>query len=88
MKMAAIIVDVPNENRRIESVWVFISEDEEGEGVCCAPLAGFPAAPLICSDEKRLSYLRQIAKGMVKLFPSKRIKLIKLTTRVDIEEIT
>lgn len=72
---------------RIDSVYLFVASDETGEGVCGAPLLGpGTMVPLIAADEKRLASIRPVAEMMVREFGQK-IKLIKFTTREEIEDI-
>jgi len=80
--------DPDNRGLRIDSVWVFISSDHTGEGVCAAPIEpGVPSVPLIAADEARLESLRPIAKRLAAT-TAKTIKLIRLTVREDLEIIT
>ncbi|MHC2583640.1 hypothetical protein ACVI1J_004143 [Bradyrhizobium diazoefficiens] len=77
----------PNE-RRIDAVWAFISMDEGGEGLCAGPLMG-PGSlvPLIAADEVRLKLLLPWARGIAQA-SGKAIKLVKLSHREDIMEIS
>lgn len=72
---------------RIDAVWMWISTDETGEGVLGAPLLG-PGTllPLIAADEARLTSIRPWAQKIAEAKGIK-VKLIKLTTREEIEEI-
>ncbi|MCP3471445.1 hypothetical protein NLM33_18890 [Bradyrhizobium sp. CCGUVB1N3] len=77
----------PNELRRIDAVWAFISSDETGEGLCAAPLMG-PGTliPLIAADEERLKLCLPWARWIAAM-SGKTIKLIKLSQRAEIMEI-
>lgn len=80
--MSTIIHD-PENKFKIESVWVFISEDEKGEGVCGVAMGkDMPMMPLIAADEKRLASLKPIAAEISK-HTKKKVKLIRLTTRIE-----
>lgn len=81
------VIHDPKNTFKIESLYAFISEDETGEGLCGAPMLGMGSMPLIAADEARLESLRSIAKQLAKM-TKKKIKLIKLTSRVDLEEIS
>jgi hypothetical protein len=77
----------PNEQLRIDEVWMFISVDETGEGVCAGPLMG-PGSmvPLIAADEARLKSLIPIARQLAR-DSGKQVKLIKLSGRTDLMTI-
>lgn len=79
------VVHDPKNTFKIKSVWAFISEDEGGEGLVGAPMMGMGTMPLIAADEARLKDLKPLAREVAKL-TKKKIKLIKLTMREDIEE--
>lgn len=80
-----IINDPPN-TLKIDSVWLFISQDADGnEGLVAATL-GQLFTPLIAADKERLDQLRSIALESSKL-TKKKIKLIRLTAREEIEVI-
>jgi hypothetical protein len=77
----------PNEQLRIDEVYLFISVDETGEGVCGAPLMGPDTlVPLIAADkarmESRIPIARQIARAS-----GKQVKLIKLSQRDELMTI-
>lgn len=76
-----------NTQRRIDTVWLFISCDENGEGVAAVPMLG-PGSlvPLFAADEARLKSLIPIARYLARE-SGLRIKLIKLTERREIMEI-
>jgi hypothetical protein len=84
--MTTIIHDAPNHLDRIDACWMVISTDDTGEGLCAAPMSGV-TLPLIACDEKRLADIIRIAEHMAKIFPHRKMKLIKLTTREDVREI-
>ncbi|MGY8661749.1 hypothetical protein Q3C01_05190 [Bradyrhizobium sp. UFLA05-109] len=77
----------PNELRRIDAVWAFISSDETGEGLCAGPLMG-PGTliPLVAADEVRLQSLLPWARWIAQA-SGKAIKLVKLSHREEIMEI-
>jgi hypothetical protein len=88
MKEPVIVLAPPNEQLRIDEVWLFISVDETGEGVCGAPLAG-PGSlvPLIAADEARLKSLIPIARQVARA-SGKQVKLIKLSQRTELLTIS
>jgi hypothetical protein len=72
---------------RITSVWAVVSVDpvDGNEGVAAAEVAGI-MMPLIAADEKRLEVIVPIAKA-IKAGTGLRLKLVKFTTREEVEEI-
>jgi hypothetical protein len=79
-----VILAPPNEQLRIDEVWLFVSVDETGEGVCAAPLMGAGSlVPLIAADEARLKSLIPIARQIARE-SGKRVKLIKLSQRTEL----
>ena len=79
------VIHDPGNTHRIDNVWVFVSRDENGnEGVIAAPTA-LGVMPLIAADSERLESLRPLAKSLVDKVPGKKVALIKLTTREEIE---
>jgi hypothetical protein len=83
-----VVLAPPNQQLRIDGVYLFVSVDETGEGVCAAPLMG-PGSlvPLIAADEARLKSLIPVARNLAKI-TSLKIKLIKFTAREEIMDIT
>lgn len=79
-----VILAPPNQQLRIDEVWMFISVDETGEGVCAAPLMGPDSmVPLIAADEARLKSMIPIAWAIARE-SGKQIKLIKLSQRTEL----
>ena len=76
----------PNTQQRIDEVYMFVSVDETGEGVCAAPI-GDSVMPLIAADEARLKNLIPIARHLSKL-SGKTVKLIKLSQRTELMTIS
>ena len=73
---------------RIDAIYAFVSVDEDGnEGVCAMPLPGLGPVPMIAADAARLKSLIPMAEKLAKLSGIK-IRLIKLTTRKEIREIS
>lgn len=78
--------DPGNYLAKIENIWAALSVDEGGEGVVAAPLApGMLSVPLIAADEARLKSIVPLAKRMATMF-GKKMRLVKFTTREEIEE--
>lgn len=71
----------PNKLLRIDEVYLFVSVDQHGEGVCAAPL------PLIAADKERLASIIPVARMLAKR-SGRKIKLIKFTMREELMEIT
>jgi hypothetical protein len=84
-----IIHDAPNHLEKIDAVWMVVSVDENGnEGMVAAPIGPDRVTmPLIAADEARLKSIIPMAEHMAKLFPWKKMRLIKLTTREEVMEI-
>jgi hypothetical protein len=78
--------DEPNHLPRIESVWLFISQDEGGEGVCAAPMGQYGMMPLIAADPARLASMVGFARQLASM-TGKTIRLIRLTAREELEVI-
>jgi hypothetical protein len=70
---------------KINSVWLFISEDETGEGIIGATIGGV-FMPFVAADEKRLESLRGHAR-MIAQASGRKVKLIRMTTREEIGDI-
>ena len=73
---------------KITEVYVFASVDEGGEGVVgqVVDILGREVfMPFVCADKKRMESLKPLAKQIAK-DTGKKIKLIRLNTREDIEE--
>jgi len=80
-----MIIDPPNHIQRITAVWAAISADETGEGICAVNSNG-TWMPLLAADEKRLEWIVDQARTLAKM-TGKRIKIIKLTSRIEVMEI-
>lgn len=79
-----MIVHDPKNKLRIDEIYLFVSQDEDGnEGIISFP-SKIGQLPLIAADKARLDSLRPAAISMKKLTP-KKIVLIKFTTREEIE---
>lgn len=74
---------------RIDKVWMFVSVDATGEGVCAFPMPGSEmlSVPMIAADESNLDNLKKVARMLVDRYGI-TIKLIELHTRTDIETYT
>lgn len=84
-----LIHNPPNNLPRIDSVWAAVSVDEHGEGLCAVMTPG-GWVPLIAADEARLKDIREWAKQLARTraYTGKTIRLIRLTTREELEVIT
>ncbi|MEH2565305.1 hypothetical protein [Bradyrhizobium sp. AZCC 2289] len=77
----------PNEQLRIDEVWLFISVDETGEGVCAGPLMGpGTLVPLIAADQARMESLIPVARQIAQE-SGKPVKLIKMSARAELMTI-
>lgn len=75
----------PNTIPRIETIWAVVSVDATGEGICGAMIGG-QWMSLTTASEHLVPSLLQIA-GDVSKMTKKKLRLIKMTAREDIEEI-
>lgn len=71
---------------KIEEVYCFVSVDEGGEGVVGHNFGGV-MMPFVCADKARMEQLKPIAKEMAQM-TGRKIKLIKLTHREELEDIS
>ena len=75
------------DGQRINQLWLVTYINEAGEEVVAqAKLANGSYAPLIAADQARLESMMPAARGLAKANNIK-MRLIKLTNRVDIEAI-
>lgn len=79
-----VILKPPNQLLRIDEVWMFVSVDATGEGVCAAPLMG-PGSlvPLIAADAARLKSLIPVARKLAK-DSNTQVKLVKFSQRTEL----
>lgn len=83
--IAGIHHNPPNHIERIDRIWLVISGDEHGEGVCGLQTpTGW--IPLVVADERLLPKIRQAAKGLARVGGlGKTVKLIEMSVRRDLE---
>jgi hypothetical protein len=79
------IYHIPGNTKEIDELYVFLSKDENGEGII-AGLTEHGAMPLVFSDEKYLKPFTEFAKEMAKKTKQK-IVLCKFKKYEIIEEI-
>lgn len=79
------IIHNPANTHKIDALWAAVSVDATGEGICAILLDG-AWTPLIAGDEKRLEWLVAQARALAKA-TGQRIKIIKLTARIEIMDI-
>jgi hypothetical protein len=86
--MTKVYLNHPNDIERIDQLYAFVSSDEKGEGIVgqTVQLMGETVfMPFVCADEKRMESLKPLAKKIAKE-SGKKIKLIRLSIREEIEE--
>lgn len=72
---------------KIDSIYAYISEDENGnEGICGAMMPNGMFMPLVTCDSELVGLLKPYAKA-INDHSKKKIKLIKLNQREDLEVI-
>jgi hypothetical protein len=77
----------PDGIQRINQLWLVTYVDEAGqETVAQAKLVTGEYAPLIATDAARLESMMTAARGLAKA-NNLKMRLIKLTNRLDIEDI-
>lgn len=82
------VIHAPPNKQKIEHVWMVISSDDEGEGICGASLFGTSSlVPLMAADEARLESILPFAKILARE-TGMTIKLIKFSVREEVMEIT
>ena len=70
---------------RMDEVFLFVADNEEGEGLI-GQMIGDQWIPFVCADKTRLESLRPMAENIARA-SGKKIKLIKFTTRTELEVI-
>lgn len=77
----------PNTLPRIETIWAYLSIDEDGnEGVCAGIFAG-QIVPFVAADRARLTSLTEAAEKIA-AHSGMRIVLAEFTGRTDLRTIT
>lgn len=87
--MKEFIVHDGKNLQAVEHLWMVVSEDEKGDGICCMSLfEGGPPVPLMTSVEKLIPGIIMAAKKMLKEIGStKKLKLIKFNKAETVEYI-
>lgn len=70
---------------RIEEMFVFVADDETGEGVVAFG-SELGMMPMVAADSTRLAELRRIAKA-ISAHKKQPIKVLRFTTRTQLEVI-
>lgn len=86
--MARVYLDARNYLEKITELWAFVSSDKDGEGIVgqTMNIAGESTfMPFVCSDKARMESLKPFAKRIAKE-SGKKVKLIRLSVREEIEE--
>jgi|SRR5262245_9959494 len=64
----------------IDAVWVVVSRDANGEGMCAGPMPPLPVVPYIAADEARLESVVAMAADLARI-TGQTFTLIKLSRR-------
>lgn len=80
-----VIHSPPNTNPRITTLWAIVSVDATGEGICAANLNG--QWMTLCTSEERLVPMLVASARRISKESGKKLKLIKLTGREDVQDI-
>ena len=86
--MSKVYLNHKNHLLTIDEVFVFVSVDQDGEGIVgqTVQLMGQTVfMPFVCADKARMESLKPAAKKIAKE-SGKKIKLIRLSTREEVEE--
>lgn len=86
--MTKIYLNHKNELQRIDELFAFVSSDQDGEGLIAQTVmiqGQNVFMPFVCADKARMESLKILAKKMAKE-SGKKIKLIRLSVREEIEE--
>lgn len=86
--MTEINISAKNYLERIEEVYIFVSSDKNGEGIIGRSIEMLGQnifMPFVCADKERMESIKPLAKKIAKEY-GKKIKLIKLSVREEIEE--
>jgi hypothetical protein len=76
-----------NTLRRIDSVWMAVSVDDDGtEGVCAFLGPNGNWMPLLAADEGRLPFIREYAAFIAKR-DQRLVRIVRLTTREEVEAV-
>lgn len=76
-------------NLKINEVYVFVAQDEDGEGIFAHSTyfnGDHVFMPFVCADKERMQSLKPFAKKVSKEH-NKKIKIVKFSVREDVEEI-
>ena len=74
---------------KIEEIYAFVAEEKQGEGIIGQTVVidnQLVFMPFVCADKSRMESLRPLATKM-HMEHGKKIKIIKMTKRTDIEVI-
>lgn len=80
-----VVHSPPNTISHIETIWAVVSVDATGEGICGAMIGG-QWLSLTTASEHLVPSIMDLARDVSKI-TGKRLRLIKMTAREDIEEI-
>lgn len=72
---------------KIETIYAFISVVENHDEGVIAFNANGTMMPLVCGDEERLKSIRPLAEKIAELNPHIKVKLVKFTSREDLETL-
>lgn len=80
--MATLVIEPGNVLPRIEEVWLAVSVDENGEGLCAVTLGGM-LMPLVAADPARKVFIERAAADFARE-QGRLVRIVKLTTRVEV----
>lgn len=76
----------PNKLARIETLYAALSVDAAGEGLCAGPIGQYGVAPLVCTEERHVGVITDIARGIARA-TKRTVRMVRFTGREPIEEI-
>lgn len=86
--MSKVYLNHPNHLPRIDEIYAFVSVDQNGEGIVGQTVQMMGQTvfmPFVCADKARMESIKVAAKKIAKE-SGKKIKLIRLSVREEIEE--
>lgn len=72
--------------KRIDECFLFVAEDEQGEGLIGQRMSDGCWMPFVCADRDRVDSLREAARRVSK-HTGKRVRLIRFSVREELEVI-
>jgi len=75
-----------NTLRRVDSVWMALSVDDDGTEGVCAVMINLQWMPLLAADEARLPFIIEQARAVAKR-DRRLVRIVRLTSREEVQLI-